>query len=323
MKKFIIGITALIIATLFLSGCSGGNVQTVTQTGEKSSFDDSNSASKSEKYSFYESVSVSESETEINNAEIPDLIPLELNTETEGELEEFDSVNVYKVTIPNSGLVEVTFISPHKSNGQIGGRYYISMSRAEEYGTHSLWFDEYLGSDYLATFCHSRLGTGDYYLKIYGNDVDVPEFGYKITVNYTDESNNPNVEHEWNDTFETAYPISCNTEITGNLNTLDANYVEYDKDYYKFTIDTESVIYLEARVSGYSINKYNVSMYDSDQRCIMNSSVTGDFSGNYQVSKCKTMRLEPGNYYVKFEWAGSSTLSVDNSIEYYFNVVTE
>lgn len=309
MKKIVI--ILLLVLMMFPCGCSNSNesVQSNVLNSENSKINDV-------------TVSHSEVENSSSNIEVPDSIHLELNKETEGELADFDSVNIYKFTVLKSGLAEITFISPHKSNGQIGGTYYVSMYRAEEYNENSLWSEKCMGSDYLNTFCRSRLGVGDYYIEISGDDVDVPEFGYKIKVNFVKEEDKPNIEKEWNDNFEYACPIPVNTEITGNLNTLESHYVNYDEDYYIFSLSEESVVHLNVRVLGYAPDKYNVSMYDSNYTGIMNSDVIGN-GKEYGSSKCKTMRLEAGNYYVKFSYGGTSSVNLEKSADYFFEVVIE
>lgn len=314
MKK----IATLLLSLLFILFCGCSNSMKSTKENYYSSSNEEVNGTNLEE----NTMPNSEFQASTSNIQVPDSIPLEINTETEGELADFDSVNIYKVAISKNGLAEVTFVSPHKSNGQIGGIYYISMYRAEEYGEKCLWSDKCSGSDYLDTLCRSRLGKGEYYIKIYGDDVDVPEFGYKITVNFTEEESDPDIEAEWNDSFETAYPITVNTEITGNLNTLDEHYADYDEDYYCFSLSEESVVHLETRVLGYATDKYNVSMYNSSHTGIMNSSVSGG-GQEYASSKCKTMRLEAGDYYVKFCYSGTSTLTVEKSVDYFFEVVIE
>lgn len=266
----------------------------------------------------------SNNDTSVSNEDVGmNVSNLELNEPAHFELEEFDSINMHSIYIPSNGLAEITFNSQHNSNGQIAGLFYITMYRAEEYNAteynqQCIWHRRLLGSDYVSVLGRCRLAPGEYYIKVSGDHTDIPEFGYTLTVNYTDESFESDVEIEWNDSYLTATPIAVNRRIKGNLNTSEESYLG-DVDFYSFTLTEEQVVHLELEVNCEGLDDYLVSMYKDDTFCILNMEVGHQplsFEDGYESSKSKTMRLEPGTYHIEI----SESPVVE---DYYFTVVTE
>lgn len=254
----------------------------------------------------------------------PDSVALALNTEVVAGLEEFDSVHLYKMTVTEPGLFEPTVIAPKPADSGVLGKYHISMytkdgyMKEEDYERESLWEQEVGCNDYLYQLCRFRLGEGEYFIEISGDQTSRPGSDYTLTTNFTGEGNIDTVEKEWNDSWETATAIDIDQMLTGNIS-IHRDVGHQDIDYYTFTITEETVVHLAPRV-GKGVD-YSFCLYDESRTCFMNSSIGYGYGDAYETFTCKTFRLDPGKYYVSVEIDGRGI--GDLNIDYYFTVVSE
>lgn len=243
------------------------------------------------------------------------IFDLQLNETTYGELEEFDSENLYTMYVPDSGLIELYF-SSDKHNGQYSGMFYLYFKDVDG---NNLWSDSFLGGGEDVLLFRNRLGEGTYYLKVCGDDTDIVQEGFSIYPQYTDESYDLAVEQECNDTKETATKVEIGMEIAGNINTTLDSYIDYeDVDYYCFEIFEEKVLRLDMRIPNFanSMDEYEMSGVFGNYDISGNS--LGSLGSEYRECYTKTVRLDPGEYYFYFALPGSVTAV--ESADYYFTI---
>ena len=223
---------------------------------------------------------------------------IDVNKKYVGNLSNDSDKDYYKFTIPGNGLVTLTYEAT-------GGRSNMSTILYDS-GSQAV-FSNRFNSD-TAVFPHTslryRLPAGTYYVLVnhYGGDPNNSD--YYITVNYTDESGQA-IEVEYNNDTTTANPIAINTALKGNLSN------DSDKDYYKFTLDSQRNITIIYSATGGRSNM-NVALYDSSSKHVLSSRFNSD-NVSFPFS-LETTTLTAGTYYVIVNHYGGDLNNSDYTI---------
>lgn len=135
-----------------------------------------------------------------------------------------------------------------------------------------------------------RLPAGSYSLEITPHSFS--DERYRFEIHY--ETEDSSFETESNDSFGSAYPISPNTEYTGNMQSRN------DIDYYTFELPSHgkiSIRFLHDKMDSTDSYWHLILSNDIDATPLMESYIKGGQS----ESELDSLRLPSGKYYLKIE----------------------
>ncbi len=213
----------------------------------------------------------------------------------------------YKFTVTANGFIDVTFT--HENLNEKKNGWNVRVIKAMEDGSYleivrkvSKW------NQLKLTIENLGVSPGDYYILIDGDSVSYNSATYTLSYGFTDV---PEFEHEPNGTMKNAQNITFGTYYQGAIISSD---VDYDEDYYCFTLTKKTNVAVDFRhESG-----------DSDDVCWYVSIINerGEevvFKGSKLSSEITTTpvtELPAGTYYVKIE-----TGMYGSEIPYHFRLV--
>lgn len=306
------------IMAILLCFCMIAFVMTACQTDyDKKDSDSKNSISdKDDEYA--NDNDDDEVDISINDSDDTSLVqanstPIDIYGFTVSRLEEFDSTNIHAIELPSSGLIEVSMSSEDLDDS---GKFNVSLKDSDD---TTLWYDSFYAGGENKSLFRNRMGEGTYYLVISGDHTEVATEEYTISALFIDESEEEYIEHEWNNTQESANLVTLGVEYSASLNTNTDQFEDGDIDYFCISLAEEKVLKLDLRIPNYNNNaEYELSGKFG------NYSLDGGLGSLYEdFYEChtKTVRLEPGDYYFNFSAEGS--VPFDSSVEYYFTVTEE
>lgn len=208
--------------------------------------------------------------------------------------------NVYKVVVPESGVIEVT-IEDIPGNLSLFSELFASDNTSQSLKT------EFFNNGRLYYELLVRPGT--YYVTVKDRNNSVSEENYNITINLdrTDEN-------EWNGSTNNATPLTLGETITGTLRT------DEDEDFFAVSVNQYGV--LKIQVSGVSEVRTTIALLNEngEELSIEKSSRNegGSVSALYLVPDLET-------YYIKLSGDASSnekynlTVSLDSRDAYEYN----
>lgn len=213
----------------------------------------------------------------------------------------------YKFTVPEDGVVDFTF-SHSEIEGDKKG-WNIKILKPEENGEYyqivkkvSAWNESELKISNLG------LAAGDYYVLIDGDSLFYNSANY--TCRWTFEAKD-NFEKEPNSIARRAEDIGFNTFYYGAIISSDVN---FDEDYYKFTLTEETNLSLELgheKIYDSSVS-WIANIVDEDNE-VLYSAESGLNDGLVSTG---VVTLPEGTYYVKIE-----TGMYGSELPYYFRLV--
>ena len=249
------------------------------------------------------------------NEDYESATPIQLNTDTKGNLRSEDDKDCYKFVLDEAGKVSYTFRTENKT-----GQYsYICLydengkELADEQKVHGTPGNSY-------TSVNIGLPKGTYYVKVYWKLVLLDGFStddYHLKVNYEKADN---WEVEYNEDFESA------NRIKASLETADSSRVSQevfgsirqkkDTDVYSFCLDTASTVSVGFRHKSLDSKAeyWNVYVYDKDGKEIAKYPVTGDLI-NQQILNKEELELDTGDYYVKVTCGNYDWSDIDYGLE--------
>lgn len=213
----------------------------------------------------------------------------------------------YKFTMPKDGVAEFTF-SHEKLEGKKNG-WNIKIMKLESDGSYytlvkkiSAWNQAELKISNLG------LAAGDYYVLIDGDSLSYNSANYSCLWTYKARDD---FEKEPNSVPRRANDITFNKYYYAATISTDVN---YDVDYFKFTLEEETNLSLE--IGHEKVNDSSVawvaSIVDEDNEVLY--TVQSDYSSGLVSTGVKT--LPAGTYYVKI-----STGERGSEMQYYFRLV--
>lgn len=214
-----------------------------------------------------------------------------------------DHILKYKFTISKSGSVTpVMYVDAERNYNIIGwsdGIYDQSLQTCYSTFDREEKYEDDNGHEWIICyFERCRLPAGTYYFYMGKPSSGLQEYGYfDLYLKYKDESSNSAIEKEFNDSRNTAYPVSCNKYYYG------VNH-KSDKDYFKFQLKSKTniALYLYTDSGSYGMDF---------QPCVVNSS--GTKVCNYKhIDK---VELSNGIEYERYLFSGNLAAGT-----YYFKV---
>lgn len=217
----------------------------------------------------------------------------------------------YTFTLENDSVIDIYFEHPEIEGDKDG--WNITLYRMAEGELQqivkktSAWNSKGLGVEYLG------LAAGEYYLSVDADAVWQNSTTYRLTWNYNSSENiNKNTfETEPNGTVDTAEVIDFNTVYYGAIISSD---VDFDEDYYKFTLDGETNVSLELghdKLTDSGIT-WIANIIDEEGNVVK----VLESSKNEGLVTIGVMTLKEGTYYIKLE-----TGLYGSEIPYYFRMV--
>ncbi len=220
--------------------------------------------------------------------------PIPVNDVFTDNLPKQDSVKYYKVVLPSSGKVNISF---NHSNIESSGVYWkINMFDNVE---NEVLYLESTGNNTTGKSMNAYLDKGTHYIRIttkYGN-LYHSSTDYNLTVNYTE--NKGEFEVEQNNQKEQATVISeVNKPIIGNLR------LQSDIDYYKFTLQNSGKINIGFNHGNIesSGEYWKINMFDINENEVLNF----DSTGTNTTGKSTNAYLDKGTYFIRITTKYSS-----------------
>ena len=208
-----------------------------------------------------------------------------------GSLSDKDTVpdrDYYKFLLDSDGVISFLFVHPDFGRPRDGWNVkLLDANGAEIYKFVSRW------NTMTVTTPQIGLNAGTYYILVDGENMLLNSGTYVIGATFAGGSN---WESERNDTFATADPLALNTPRYGTL--VNAG-LEYDVDYYTFTLDeirAVTVTFAHDALNGDS-DGWHVSLLDQGGK-----EITGFRSlWNNRSVTSTLVNLSPGRYYIKVD----------------------
>ncbi len=189
-------------------------------------------------------------------------IPLSENTVLKGNLSPKTlglDKDYYKITLQKAGFAEIIF--SHADLGDEKPGFNIRLLKEDNDGSYYEIVKKISKRNETQTVIDGiGLDKGDYYILIDGDSLTYTNDGYKIKYTLTE---NEFCEKEPNNVTVRANEISLNTVYYGRLITKD---VQFDNDYYKFTVDEPCniCVQLDHEKCGDSSVAWSISISDED-----------------------------------------------------------
>ncbi len=214
----------------------------------------------------------------------------------------------YKITLTKAGFIDITF--SHSDLGDEKPGFNIRLLKKDGDGSYYEIVKKISKRNETQTVINGvGLDAGEYFILIDGDSLTYTNDGYKIKYSFTE---NEFYEKEPNNVTVRANEISLNTVYYGKLITKD---VEFDNDYYKFTVDRPCniCVQLDHEKCGDSSVAWSVSISDEDDDNIATAMSSKDESA---VNTGIVELPFAGTYYIHIE-----TGMVESEDNYSFKVI--
>ena len=252
-----------------------------------------------------------------NNETIATATAIEVNKTITGSINDRYDKDYFKFTLSSAGTVNIKFTRPNLGDSQEYWTAFIYNSKAEEVCFYSFDGISTSTSSYLI-----GLAAGTYYIRFAGGRLsdssdraESYRFStqtYSFCLNYTKTGY---CENENNETIADATPIALDSTITGSIND------RYDKDYFKFTVNSAGNFALAFTCPdlGDSQEYWTAFLLDEKGNQVKSYSLLGD-SASTEITMI-TRSIPAGVYYIRFA-GGRLSDNSDRAESYRFSTET-
>lgn len=209
----------------------------------------------------YTAGELADGDFEVNNTP-EEALPLSENTAINGNLSPkmlgLDK-DYYKISLANDGFIDILF--SHRVSDDSKPGWNIRLYKEEPDGTYYEIIKKVSKRDEAELLIDGiGLEKGDYYILIDGDSVTYTSDDYRLKYIFTEKAD---YEKEPNNVALRANEINLNTVYYGKLITKD---IDFDDDYYKFTVDEPCniCVQLDHEICGDSAVAWSVSISDED-----------------------------------------------------------
>ena len=210
--------------------------------------------------------------------------PLSLNTTINGStIDDYDD-DWFKIVLPSSGYIQVSFKNAQHTKGVWDVRVTDASGNANDLGK---CFDYYTFNANEATHSGNRIGlaAGTYYVKV--NPYNANGYTYQLKVGFTKSSA---WETEPNNLFENADAISVGKTVNGS-----STYEGGDEDWYRFSLTKKTRVRIQMTNTTHSSGGWTVQFADKNGQSIKSF----DFAATSGSHSSDVVELAAGTYYVR------------------------
>lgn len=223
-------------------------------------------------------------ETELNNTMMTS-DEIKLDTDYKGIISDSSDIDWYKFTVDKEGYLNLDF----KHDTIDSTSSYWSAYIYEEDGTTLVNSMSFVGNKALTSSSSMALTKGNYYIKFTNCSYNTSNLEYTFNLAMTESTE---WETEDNDTKSKANAVELNTVSNASLMN------ESDVDWFKFTLDEQSVMNLEFGHEMFENSNvyWDIYLYDADASTLLTSYSA---KGDAETTKSYLIGLLAGEYYIK------------------------
>lgn len=235
----------------------------------------------------------SEFESE-SNGKMETANALALNTEICGNISDSTDVDMFRITLTNSGSLKLQFSASSAIDNDSWSVYLYDSNGNLLQNSTAGFGGNVSASKRVKMLDKMRLPAGTYYAAVTAkSSANWSNYDYYLKPVFEAETTN-RYEKEFNNTLETANTISLNLSVMGNIGSKD------DIDYFTFDITQESEIKIEFQTPETVMQNYWTIFLQDEKGGLATyyAGLTGSVVSGRRVFLTEAVTLKPGKYYI-------------------------